>query len=161
MRAVRVVLRVGLWLVVALTVPIGLIAATVVMLGTAGISGSRVLAAIVALVAVVVCTGGLSWLVAARATRRAPLRRGVPSAVTVLTLVLLGGLLWTIVFAPAPKYAAEPCNRDSYWNLPTGSRIGYTHSPGQGTRQTTPVIRSMVVPVPRTPTSTTRQSPQA
>lgn len=140
MRAMRVMGLVGLWLVVVLTVPIGLIAATAAMLATAGVSGSRVLAAIVALVAAVVCTGGLSWVVAARATGRLPLRRGVPSVVTGLTLVVLGILLWVIVFAPAPKYVAEPCGGYSYWNLPTGSRIAYTFSPGQGTRRPTPVI---------------------
>ena len=140
MRAVRVVALVGLWLVVVFTVPIGLVVATAAMLAVAGVSGSRVLAAIVALMAVVVCAGGLSWLVAARITKRRLLRRGVVSVVTGLTLAVLGGLQWIIAFAPAPKYTAEPCSGDSYWNLPTGSRIAYMYSPGQGVRQATPVI---------------------
>jgi hypothetical protein len=97
--------------VVALTVPIGLVAATAAMLVSAGASGSRVLAAIVALLAVVVCTGGLSWLVATRATRRGPLRRGVPSAVTGLTLVVLGTLLWIIHVRPRAEVRPRAVQR--------------------------------------------------
>ena len=122
-------------------IPLGAVGAAVALVTAVAVTGNRALAAVAGALAVVLVTGGLSWLAAQGISRRRQLRRWLPVAVTAVTLVVVGMVTYILVFAPAPTHTPLTATDDTrYWDLPTGSRIAYTHTPAQGAPQPTPVI---------------------
>ncbi|MFG2000553.1 alpha/beta fold hydrolase [Spirillospora sp. NPDC048911] len=91
------------------------------------------------LIATMSCCAALTGLGARLAVRRRRL----------LTLLVTGGVTTAVVitsaltifrplgYAPTPL----PSQATRYWDLPTGSRIAYTFTPGMGRRSPTPVVR--------------------
>ncbi|TYB71412.1 alpha/beta hydrolase [Nonomuraea sp. PA05] len=123
-----------------LTLPAGLLAGLTALWATATATGDRwaaVVVAALAMAAVVwwMCRSALRRLAAGRA------QRWVPIAVAALELAIAAVPLAGLLFGgPPPRpIATDPATR--YWNLPTGSRIAYTHTPAQGERRRpTPVL---------------------
>lgn len=70
-------------------------------------------------------------------------RGGLRTTVTLTALLLVGttALAAATVFRPMPAPAAGPVPSGvRFWDLPTGSRIAYVHTPAAGTPRPTPVI---------------------
>lgn len=118
----------------------GILTAFALLLLVAKLTENRFLAVIASLAG---AFGG--WGLMRTASRRIAsqpvIRQWLPvvgSVVSVaVTIFVFGGLL----LAPAPPYTPliETPNV-SYWELPTGSRLAYTHTPAQGTPKPEPVI---------------------
>ncbi|MGW5362637.1 alpha/beta hydrolase [Actinopolymorpha pittospori] len=139
--AVTVVRRIAGWLLVVAAIPAGAIGAVVGLVAVAAITGHRVLAAVGATLVLLVCTGGVVRLAAALITARHAPRRWLTGAVTAVTTAGVGFVIWGIVFGPTPPSNPLPMTADvRFWQLPTGSRIAYTHAPAQGEPRPSPVV---------------------
>lgn len=139
--ALRMTLMVGRWSLVVTAIALGGVGAVVALLAAAAAAGSRAAALIAAALAVVLCTGGLSWLAARGIFRNRRPRRWLAGAVTGVTLVGVGTGTGLVMFAPAPATTLLTATGETrYWELPTGSRIAYTQNPAQGGGKSTPVI---------------------
>src|SRR5919109_1012991 len=133
----RAVQRASLWLLAVASIPLGAVAGATALLATMAVTNSRTLAAVAGLMVVILLTGGLSW----SAGRRLSRSLWLPGITTGITLVLVGFLVGSVVFTPAPKYTPiTPTEDTHYWDLPTGSRIAYEHTPAKGEPKPTPVI---------------------
>lgn len=140
-RASTVARRIAGWLLVVAAIPLGAIGAAVGLVAVAAITGHRVLAAVGAVLTVLVCTGGVVRLAAPLITARRTSRRWLTGGVTALTAAGVGSVVWATVFGPTPPSTPLPMTADvRFWQLPTGSRIAYTHTPAQGEPRPSPVV---------------------
>lgn len=127
-------------LLLAVAVLIGLSVGLVLLVVTASLTGSRGLSLIAAGLETASAAWGLGRL-AGRPLAGPRLRRRLPIAVAVaaagVAAIAVGGLL----FAPSPGYLPSTTTAGArYWDLPTGSRIAYTHTAAAGRARPTPVI---------------------
>ncbi|HEX6685162.1 MAG TPA: alpha/beta hydrolase [Candidatus Limnocylindrales bacterium] len=118
---------------------IGLSIGAILLIGTASLTLNRSLALVVAGLGLTLIVWSLSRL-ATRLLAGRGLRRWLPVAVAGTTAgvaaIMIGGLL-----APVPGYLPSTATADTrYWDLPTGSRIAYVHTPAGGQARPTPVI---------------------
>lgn len=125
--------------------PLGAGAAAVALLATVAVTASRTLGAIAGVVALILCTGGLSLRAVRGVFRGRPgrwMRRWVPVAVTGLALLLTATVVGVVVFAPGPRATPLAQTADTrYWDLATGSRIAYTFMPAaRDVPRPTPVL---------------------
>lgn len=125
--------------------PLGAGAAAVALLATVAVTASRTLGAIAGVVALILCTGGLSLRAVRGIFRGRPgrwMRRWVPVAVTGLALLLTATVVGVVVFAPGPRATPLAQTADTwYWDLATGSRIAYTLMPAaRDVPRPTPVL---------------------
>jgi proline iminopeptidase len=133
--------RVVGWALLVAAMPLGAIAAVVTMVATAAVAGHRVPAAVAAVLALVAGTGGLSWLATGGISRVRKRRFGLAVGVTAVTLAVVAAGAGALVYMPAPPATRYPATGDiRYWELPTGSRLAYTHTRAQAKRRATPVI---------------------
>ena len=65
----RVILHAGSWLLVVAAILLGVAGAAIAILAAVAVTGGRTLAAVAGALAVVLCTGWLSWLAARRRHR--------------------------------------------------------------------------------------------
>jgi proline iminopeptidase len=135
--------RLGLLLLVLLAVPLGVVGAVVAFFAAAYVISSIALLGLVGALALVLLTGGFSWLAArgifAPSNRW---RRWLPAAITSGTLLLAAVVSGLFVFQPmdvvyVPK---EPTEQTRYWDLPNGSRLAYLLTPAEGVPRPTPVV---------------------
>lgn len=94
---------------------------------------------VTAFVAVLLVSGAGAWLAARGVRQSRRLIAGI-TAVSVLGLALLGGIL---VFRPLPSTPLETADAPAdieFWDLPTGSRLAYRHLAAVGPARPTPVI---------------------
>jgi proline iminopeptidase len=133
--------RAGGWLLVLVAIPVGIGGWVVALLGLVALTGSRVAGALGGTLALVLVTGGVSRLGTRVISRSERLGRWLPGGVTGAVLAVVGTVTALLVFAPAPTYTPFPASDDwRSWDLPTGSRIAYTHLPARGAPRPTPVI---------------------
>lgn len=137
----RIARRVSGWLLLIAAIPIGAAGGAVGLLVTAAATGNRMIAAAGAALSVVICAGGLAGLAARGIARRRGSRRWLVGAATVLTLAAVAVPSAVFIYAPgrpgAPPRVGGPIG---YWDLPTGSRIGYAYHAASGDPRPTPVI---------------------
>ncbi|MGH3488382.1 MAG: alpha/beta hydrolase [Actinopolymorphaceae bacterium] len=137
MAAVR---RTAWWLVVVAAIPLGVVSALAAMVVTASLSGSR-WAAVAAALVTAVCTGLLVRPAARRIADARSWRRWLTGGVSVLTTAVVALGMGALLLAPAPPYSPSvPTAATRFWDLPTGSRLAYTHTPARGERRPTPVV---------------------
>ncbi len=133
--------RIAGWLGVAAAMPLGAAAAVAALVIVAGVTGSRLAAAVGGALALIVGTGGLAWAAVGALARS---RRGRVRAVAVVTglaVTVVGTVVGVLVYAPAPPYTRFPVTGEfRHWDLPTGSRIAYTVTRAKGKASSTPVI---------------------
>ncbi|WP_144128209.1 alpha/beta fold hydrolase [Catellatospora sichuanensis] len=119
---------------------IGLLASLLLLTMTASLTGSRGLALLAAGLGLALTT----WILGRFATRLLAghgLRRWLPIAVSGATVVVAAIVVGGLLFAPSPSYLPSTATTDTrYWDLHTGSRIAYTHTPAAGLARPTPVI---------------------
>ncbi|MFI0445461.1 alpha/beta fold hydrolase [Actinomadura sp. 6N118] len=131
--------RIAGWTLVTAAVLLGLPAAVLSFLLAAAIGAPIPLAMVCGLAATVVCCAALAGLGARLSFRRRRL----------VTLLVTCGMAGTVALASAltifrPLGVAPvplPPQATRYWDLPTGSRIAYTMTPGTGRRSATPIVR--------------------
>ncbi|MEQ4206145.1 alpha/beta hydrolase [Actinopolymorpha sp. B9G3] len=88
-----------------------------------------------------VCTGHVVRPAVRRIAETRSWRRGLTGGVSVLTTAIVTASTGSLLLAPAPPYSpAEPTAETRFWDLPTGSRLAYTHTAATGERRPTPVI---------------------
>jgi proline iminopeptidase len=109
---------------------VGVAAGAAGLLAGAALTGNRVVAAAVAMLAAICSAAALSWPAARLAIapgRR--LRKWLPIGISGLASAVLTAVIAVLVFAPGPSGlpVREP-DAAGYWDLPTGSRIAYTHA---------------------------------
>lgn len=128
------------WTLVAVALILGIPVAAVSFFLAAGLGAPIPLATAGAMAATVALCGALNALGARLALRR---RRGLAAAVAtgcVALAVTVASVL--TIFRPLDyKPAPLPPQATRYWQLPTGSRIAYTYTPGAGRRAPFPVVR--------------------
>ncbi|WP_433355897.1 alpha/beta fold hydrolase [Microtetraspora malaysiensis] len=139
MTPVALLRRLGGVVVLVISLVAGLAAAVAGLLGAAVVTG-----AVPALAAAMLCAFAgtvflLAWaafaLAAARRARRTAL---ITAAALTVALTVLTGVT---VFRPMPGRPSPAAGPDvRYWNLPTGSRIAYSHVPASGAARPTPVV---------------------
>lgn len=121
--------------------PLGAAAGVAALLTAAGVTESRVAASVAGATVLAAAVGGLSWWAARIIGSDPRLRRWLPAAVTGLALAVVGTTVGVLVYVPGPPatpMAATEATR--YWDLPTGSRIAYIHTPAQGVPRVAPVV---------------------
>jgi len=126
----------GLLLLVAVLAGAG--AAVVTLLLVAGATGVRVVAVLAALATAVAAAAALA-VPAAKALGGA--RRVAVVSAPAVAVVVVGGLLAWLLVAPVPRAlpaAGWPDVR--HWELPTGSRIAYAHTPPASAARPEPVV---------------------
>lgn len=127
-------------LLLPITVLIGLSTGLAGLLLTAALTGSRGVALVVAGLGLVLVTWGLGRLATGLLAGRR-LRRWLPIAVTGASVTVAATVVGGLLFAPPPHHPPSTATADTrYWDLPTGSRIAYTHAPAAGRARPTPVI---------------------
>lgn len=124
---------------VAGTVPLGLIAAVLTLVTVAQLTENQALS--------LGAAGGAAIGVTAVTSRQA-MRTAVASGHT-RTIIAIGigifaaavgaMLAWAVILSPMPA-SAPPDDTAGYWDLPTGSRIAYRHTPADAQAGDTPVI---------------------
>ncbi|MFC6937964.1 alpha/beta fold hydrolase [Actinomadura yumaensis] len=128
------------WTLVAVAVILGIPVAAVSFFLAAGLGAPIPLATAGGMAATVALCGALNALGARLALRR---RRGLAAGVAtgcVALAVTVASVL--TVFRPLDyKPVPLPPQATRYWQLPTGSRIAYTYTPGTGRRAPFPVVR--------------------
>jgi proline iminopeptidase len=133
--------RTGGWLLLVLAIPVGASIGIATLVLVSVYAGNRGVGAAAGAIALVLVTGGLSRLGARGATRSSRTRRWLPGVVTGLSLAGVGTMVGLVVFAQAAPPTAFPVTVAwEHWELSTGSRIAYAHTPAQGTARPTPVI---------------------
>jgi proline iminopeptidase len=121
--------------------PLGAVAATLALVAAAAVAGHRLPAAVAGTLALVACTGGLSWLATGGISPVRRRRYGLAVGVTGVTLAVMAAAVGVLVYAPAPPSTPFPATGAiRYWELPTGSRLAYTHTRARAQRRPTPVI---------------------
>ncbi|WP_214401862.1 alpha/beta fold hydrolase [Pseudonocardia lacus] len=132
--------RVGGWVLVAVTVPVGAISAGTALLATAALTGHRLVAAAVA-VAAAAAVGCLPARAGATRVADTPLRQRLTVigaiGLSVLVTVVLGGGL---IYDDAPRPTRPDPTGARFWDLPDGSRIAYWRTPPVGQPHPTPVV---------------------
>lgn len=136
----RLVARLGGGLGVLAAVPAGAVAGCLALVGIAALFANRWLAGLAGVTAMVAVTLAVARWGAGRMTAAVWARRMLAGAAVGLSIVLVGGAVWGLVYAPAPKVAAPDPNGVSYWDLRTGSRIAYRHAPAAVGSQAVPVV---------------------
>ncbi|PRY41255.1 proline iminopeptidase [Umezawaea tangerina] len=115
------------WLVTVLAVSTAVLLYFAVLLVTAQTTGNAVLSYVLAALVALGCAIGLArWSVRLRGGRTR-LTQGLCIAVP---LLLVAGLSWTWFGAPATYTPLPDSSSVQYWDLPTGSRIGYVRTAG-------------------------------
>lgn len=115
-----------------LSVPLGLAIGVTGTVAGAAVASSRVIGVL----------AGVAGLLAVTLLPRLllPRARWLPVTLSAATLVVFAASVGVLVFVPPPGDTSPPEAGVRYWDLPTGSRIAYLHTPAQGTPRTTPVI---------------------
>lgn len=83
------------------------------------------------------------WWLASRLTKRLPSLKGrnhLPRLVTGSAVLVIAILSALTVFRPMPTPDAAAATQATFWTLPTGSRLAYTHYPAQGQPQPSPIV---------------------
>jgi proline iminopeptidase len=137
----KVFLQASCWILILVAIPVGVVGSAVVLFSVVGVTGSRIGAAIVGMIALILCTGGLSWWAAKGITRSHRLRHWLSGTITSISFALAVLVTGFLVFAPAPNYIPPTVTDDTqYWDLSTGSQIAFSLELAVGVRQSTPVI---------------------
>ncbi|MEV0974660.1 alpha/beta fold hydrolase [Microtetraspora glauca] len=131
--------RVGGVLLLFLSLAAGLVAAVAGFLGAAGVTAVVPALAATMLAAFGVAVFPLAWgAFALLALRRARRTATITASAATVVLAVLAGVT---VFRPMPAPGDPAAGPDvRYWNLPTGSRIAYSHVPASGAARPTPVV---------------------
>lgn len=132
--------RIGGGLGVLVAMPAGGVVGCVALVGTATVAANRFLAGLVGVTAMVAVTLAVASRGACRVTMLTWARRTLAGAAVGLSIVLVGGAVWVLVYAPAPKATAPDPTGVAYWELPTGSRIAYWYAPAEVAAQAAPVV---------------------
>ncbi|HEU4328610.1 MAG TPA: alpha/beta hydrolase [Roseiflexaceae bacterium] len=129
-----------------------LLIAAVPLGALAGVGGFFGAALLSSAIPALVVSGGVAlllstlWLarIAGRGLfpQRSGLRRALADLAVGTTLLLTGLVAAEFVFQPmSVRYVAkEPTAQTRYWELMTGSRLAYVHTPAQGAPRSTPII---------------------
>lgn len=131
------------WLVMVLSVILGMAGAIAAIFGAALLFNTSSVLFVVGLCAGFLITCGGAWI-AARMMRRARPGRIALSvgAVTMLVLALVSSMtiLQPLPSTPSARQAPPVPSGVQYWNLSTGSHIAYLKIPAHGRAKTTPII---------------------
>jgi proline iminopeptidase len=120
-------------------VPAGVTGALIgLLLGAA--TGQRAAALVAGVVGLVVGVGGLAWAGARLLADRPRTRRWLGAAVAAVGATLVTLPLWALLITPAPGTAFPSRGDVRYWDLPTGSRLAYFHTPAATDRRPEPVV---------------------
>jgi proline iminopeptidase len=142
--AFRKIIRVAVsWLVMVLSVIIGVVGAVAAFFGAAFLLESSSALFVVAFSVGFLLTCGGAWIAARMMARAKPGRiaLGVGAAtMLVLALVTAGTILQPLGSTPAAQQAPPIPAGVGYWNLSTGSHIAYLKVPAQGRARATPII---------------------
>jgi proline iminopeptidase len=120
----------------------GIVVGIAAFFAAAFVSSSVAVLILCAALALVITTAWLSTRTARNHVQDANRRRWTPCIITAATLALAATASAWFVFRPM-AVALQPkleTSQTRYWDLPTGSRIAYTHSPALGKPRATPVI---------------------
>ena len=121
-------------------VPAGAVAGSAVLIGVAAVTANRVLAGLAGAAAMVAVALAVAWWGATRVATAAWARRALAGAAVGVSIVLVGGAGWVLVYAPAPEVATPDSKGVAYWDLATGSRIAYRHAPAEAGSGAAPVV---------------------
>lgn len=137
----RTVRLAGWWLLVIVAIAVGVLAGAAALLVIVALTGNSVLGGIAGGLALVACTGGLTWLAARAISPKQSLRRWLPVSVTTATLAVIALTLGPVLYGPGlPSTPFPPASDARFWDLPAGSRIAYFHTPARGDPRPEPVI---------------------
>lgn len=129
------------WLLLVLAIPIGVSIGISTLVLLSALTGSREVGAAGGAFVLVLATGGVSQLGARSATRRSRTHRWLPRVITGLALAAVGTIVGLVVFAPVGPATAFPVTEEwEHWELSTGSRIAYAHTPAKGNARPAPVV---------------------
>jgi proline iminopeptidase len=129
------------WLAVLFALSFGAFVAVVVLLLTVIVTLNRFLALSAALLAFIAVGWTLLQKPVRRISARPRIQRWTPIGVLGVTVAVLALVAYHYLLAPAPPYTPiPPTPAINYWDVPTGSRIAYTHQPAQMEQGYPPVI---------------------
>jgi proline iminopeptidase len=121
-------------------IPLAALGALAALLTTAAATGNRTAAVVASVPAALIGAGGLTLLAARLVSDRRPARRWLAAAVAVVTVGIVAVFLDWLGSGPANPNSPPLTADVRFWDLPTGSRIAYTHTPAQGPAKPTPVV---------------------
>lgn len=141
-KSLRILRSMGCWVLLISALPLGLVCAVAAFLGAALFTSTVPLLILASATALVLLTGGLSWLAVRCISCRQGMRRWLPRGLTLATLSVTMILAGVFVFLPMnfPYDPQEPTPGTRYWELSTGSRVAYALTPAESTPRATPVV---------------------
>lgn len=124
--------------VAVVAVGLGVVAGMVGLVTGAAVTGSRIGAVLIGVVVLAAVAAGLALL----AVRLAGAGRvWLPVGAAVAALVVFAVPVGAALFGPVPPAGQGPDPGGvRFWDLPTGSRLAYVHTPARGQARATPVV---------------------
>jgi proline iminopeptidase len=130
-----------MWLQLIVAAPVGMLTGLAGLLGVAVLTGNLALAL---LSGIMLLVGQTALLARHTALHLFPtgsnLRRWIPVAITGVTALFAGAIVWVLLLAPGPSSSPPTVESVQYWDIPSGSRIAYQHTPASGSPRHIPVI---------------------